>query len=88
MQYQIASAVNSLFSLYSLLIIIWCILSWFPRGNGGILDDIRGVLDTIVSPYMNIFRKFIPPFGGIDFSPILAIVVLEVIQRLIVGILV
>ena len=87
MQYQIARIVNALFNFYSLLIIIWCIISWLPRGNGGVLDDISGVLETIVGPYMNIFRRFIPPLGGIDFSPILAIVVLEVVQRLIVGIL-
>ena len=87
MQLQIAGAINALFNFYSLLIIIWCILSWFPRGNGGMLDDVRGVLETVVGPYMNIFRKFIPPLGGIDFSPILAIVVLEVVQRLILGIL-
>ena len=87
MQYQIASIVNALFNFYSLLIIIWCIMSWLPRGNGGVLDDVSGVLETIVGSYVNIFRRIIPPLGGIDFSPILAIVVLEVVQRLIVGIL-
>ena len=33
---------------------------------------------TICDPYLNLFRGIIPPVGGIDFSPILAFVVLNV----------
>ncbi|HBE51451.1 MAG TPA: hypothetical protein DDW76_22400, partial [Cyanobacteria bacterium UBA11369] len=33
-------------------------------------------------PYLNIFRSFIPPLGGMDFSPILAIVLLNVVSSL------
>jgi YggT family protein len=34
-------------------------------------------LSPITDPYLNIFRSFIPPLGGIDFSPILAILALQ-----------
>ena len=40
-------------------------------------------IDRIVSPYMNLFRRFIPPLGGMDFSPIVGLFVLSFGERLI-----
>ena len=85
--FSIAMFVWRLFDFYALLIFVWCILSWIPIRRDGILSDIAGAIDTLVSPYVNLFRRFIPPFGGLDFSPILAIVVLQLIERLLLGIL-
>lgn len=83
--------IYSLFRFYNILIIVYCLMSWFPIRQGGLLDDVRAVLASLVEPYLNLFRRFIPPFGGIDWSPIIAILALSVIQnllvRLIVGIL-
>lgn len=85
--FNIAMFVWRLFDFYALLIFVWCILSWIPMRRDGILSDIAGAIDTLVSPYVNLFRRFIPPFGGLDFSPILAIIVLQLIERLLLGIL-
>ncbi len=79
--------VMRLFDFYALLIFAWCILSWFPLPREGILADIVGAIDSLVSPYINLFRRFIPPLGGLDFSPIVAIVVLQLIERILIGIL-
>ena len=76
-----------LFDFYKILIFVWCILSWIPMRRDGVLADIAQAINTLVAPYINLFRRFIPPFGGLDFTPILAIIVLELIQRLIIGIL-
>lgn len=80
--YAIASLVARLFEIYSVLIVVWCLMSWIPRRPGGLVEDIRGAIGILVEPYLNLFRRFIPPFGGIDFSPIVAILVLNVIERL------
>ncbi len=56
--------------------------------EGGLLQDIAAVLDTIVGPYLNLFRRYIPPMGGMDFSPVVAVIALSVIERLVIGILV
>jgi len=85
---QIANLVHSLFYFYDVLIIIWCLLSWFPRKPGGLVDDISQAIGALVCPYLNLFRRFIPAIGGIDFSPIIAIVVLEAAERLLVNILI
>jgi len=76
-----------LFDFYQILIVVWCLLSWFPRTSGGLLDDISNAIGTIVCPYLDIFRRLIPPFGGVDFSPILAVVVLQLIERLLLFVL-
>ncbi len=86
--FSIAVFVSRLFYFYQILILVWCILSWIPLPQNGVLQGIIGAIDTLVSPYINLFRRFIPPFGGLDFSPIVAIIVLGFIQRLIMGIIV
>lgn len=86
MNYTIANVIAQLFRIYNILIIIWCVLSWIPRDSGA-LDDFRGAIGMLVEPWLNIFRRFIPPLGGIDFSPIVAIFALEAIERLLLAIL-
>ena len=77
-----------LLDFYSILIVVWCIMSWIPIRSDGIVADVARALDTLVSPYMNLFRRIIPPLGGIDFSPILAIIVIQLIQRFFIRILI
>lgn len=71
---------------YELLIVVWCIMSWIP-GMNETIERIRYALGSIVEPYLSLFRRYIPPFNGIDFSPIVAIIVLRLVQRLILTIL-
>lgn len=86
MNYTIANVVAQLFRIYNILIIIWCVLSWVPRGPG-VLNDLRSAIGTLVGPWLGVFRRIIPSLGGIDFSPIVAIFALEVIERLLLAIL-
>lgn len=83
MQTQVAVFVNALFRFYEILVVIWCILSWIPRRRGGLFDDIAGAIDRIVHPYIGLFQRIIPPLGGIDFSPIVAVFVLDIIERVV-----
>ena len=84
----IAVFISYVFRFYIGLVTVWCILSWLPIPQQGIIADVAGAIDRLVRPYVDLFRRFIPPFGGLDFSPIVAIVVLGVIERLILSILV
>ncbi|MCH3943343.1 MAG: YggT family protein [Atopobiaceae bacterium] len=76
-----------LIEFYQLLIVVWCILTWVPMGQLDIVDDIKEALGRVVRPYLDLFSRIIPTFGGIDFSPILAIIVLSLLERLIVAII-
>lgn len=76
-----------LIDFYELLILAECILSWFPVG--GIVGDVYQALQRIVDPFVDIFRRLIPSVGGsgmrLDFSPMIAIIALDLLKRLIIG---
>lgn len=76
----------SLCNVYSMVIFVYVLMSWFPM-NSRILSEIYAFLGKICDPYLNLFRKFIPPIGGmVDVSPIVALLVLQFGVRLIVSI--
>jgi len=68
-------------NIYMVLLIIRFLLSWFP--NISWYDPPFSILSQLTDPYINFFRSFIPPIGGIDFiSPTIAILVLQFAARL------
>jgi YggT family protein len=79
--YPFNMLLNALVQFYMIVIVAWAVLSWFNKGQG-VVNDIYGVLDKIVSPYVNLFRRLIPSAGGMDFSPFIAIIVLQIVARL------
>jgi YggT family protein len=82
---EIADYVDALFLVYLVLIFIRVLLSWVPRlpYNRYLRSAVRFVEET-TNPYLNLFRRVIPPIGGrLDISPILAILVLYVVQGLV-----
>jgi YggT family protein len=60
--------------LYSWALIIYILLSWFPNARESSFGQI---LSRICEPYLEPFRRFVPPFGMIDISPIVAIFTLK-----------
>lgn len=85
--YQIGQVIRALLNFYEMLIVVWCILSWFPVREGSLVGDVAVVVNRLVAPYMNLFRRFVPPLGGIDFSPIIAIFALSIIENVVLGLL-
>ena len=77
-----ATILVSLADTYSLLIFVYVMMSWFPFGEG-ILSDVYNALARICDPFLNLFKRFIPPIGGmVDITPILALFVLTLGVRL------
>lgn len=67
--------------IYTLIIFVYVLLSWIPTKRG-IIADIDSVLAKFCDPYLNLFKKVIPPLGGmVDISPILAILALQLVIR-------
>jgi len=87
---SLADYVLALIRVYTLLIIAYILSSLF-FGFGGRVPYSRwssallGFLRDVCEPYLSIFRRFIPPIGPIDLSPIVAIVVLNILGGIIVG---
>ena len=77
----------SLADVYTMILFVYVLMSWIPQ-KSGIIADIDTVLGRVCDPFLNLFRKFIPPIGGmVDISPIFALLVLQFAVRLIVVIL-
>ncbi|MDJ0795654.1 MAG: YggT family protein [Calothrix sp. MO_167.B12] len=64
--------------IYSSLLFIRVLLSWFPNINW--YNQPFAALSQITDPYLNLFRSIIPPLGGMDFSPILAFIALQILR--------
>lgn len=80
---MILTIINGLFQLYSLAIVVYCLMSWFP---GALQTKFGILLDRVVSPFLKLF-DFIPPIFNIDFSPIIALIVLQFVNMGLDGIL-
>lgn len=72
------------FQLYTLMLFARILTSWLPQ-----LQEYRIVqfIGYYTDPYLNLFRRFIPPLGMIDFSPIIAFLCLGFIQNILIVIL-
>jgi len=89
---NVADYVSALFVVYVILIFARIVLSFIPRMP--YRPWLRSVLDFITEttdPYLNFFRRFLPPIGGggfaLDLSPIIGLIVLFVAQALVVGLI-
>lgn len=82
--------VNAAFEVYFWLIIAHVIFSWIPVRQVWLMD-LRDFVDRLVEPYLGIFRRMIPIIqlggGGLDISPIVAIMLLRFAQPIVVNIL-
>ena len=80
--YSIIAVIAKTISIYSYILIIRVLLTWFPNldWSNPILINISAITD----PYLNMFRGIIPPLGGLDLSPILAFIVLDLAGNLII----
>jgi YggT family protein len=82
---SIASTIQLLGSIYFYMIIAYVLMSWLPNARESYIGELLG---KIVEPYLSIFRKFIPPIGGmIDLSPLVAIFALQFVIRGIIAVL-
>ena len=91
-RYDVADYVGALFLVYIILILLNVLISWVPRMPYN--RPLRATLDFIketTDPFLNLFRRVLPPLGGggfaLDLSPMLAIVVLYVLRALVVGLI-
>ena len=74
-----SSIIIGFIQLLQAVILLWCLLSWFP--NIRWYEQPWRTLDNIVKPIMAPFRKLIPPLGGIDLSPMVAMLVIQFVAQ-------
>src|ERR1700753_2648664 len=91
-RHQIAQFIAALINVYTLIVFAWIIVSWvlsfgvrmpYSRPLNAVLDFLRDV----TNPYLRIFRRLGLQFGPIDFSAIVAILVLQIGGSIIVNLI-
>jgi YggT family protein len=89
---DVADYVNTLALVYLVLIFIRVILSWLPRipYNRWLAGFLKFVTD-VTDPYLNLFRRILPPVrvgpGALDLSPVVGIFVLLIVSNIVVNLI-
>ncbi|MBA3807801.1 MAG: YggT family protein [Solirubrobacterales bacterium] len=86
---QIADFLSTLIYVYTLLIILHIVVQLLLSAGlrppySRTTDAILGFLRDVCEPFLRLFRRILPQFGGFDFSPILAILTLSIINSIVV----
>ena len=82
---NLAYIINILFTSYTVLLFIRIVSSWFPAWQA---HNFVRFVSFYTDPYLNFFRRFIPPIGGVlDLSPILGFFVLRILEVIILSFL-
>jgi YggT family protein len=84
---SIQSFVSVFIGVYILLIFGYIITSWIRLPYSPTLNRVQRFLYDVCEPYLRLFRRFLPPLGPIDLSPIVAVFVLIILNRIIVAVL-
>lgn len=85
----IIDIVNALFWIFYLLLITSIILSWIrPSPYHPVWGPIIRIVGAVVDPILNPIRRMMPPMGGLDFSPMVVLLLARVLQRVIINLLI
>ena len=78
---QLASFVYVFIWVYILLLFAYILTSWIRLPYRVWLNRVQRFLYDVCDPYLRIFRRFVPPFGPLDLSPMIAVISLIVLQQ-------
>jgi YggT family protein len=73
--------------VYSLLILAYILTSWIRLPYSPWLNSVQRFLYEVCDPYLRIFRRFIPPLGPVDLSPMIGLIAIFVAMRLVDAVL-
>lgn len=79
---MISELLAAFIQVYSLTVFAYVIMSWF-RPSGAMWQVYHG-LGLVSEPYIGLFRRIVPNAGGLDFSPMVALIVLQFVGSLVV----
>jgi uncharacterized protein YggT (Ycf19 family) len=71
-------------SVYTLAIFIYILMSWVRLPYSPTLNRIQRFFYDVCEPYLRLFRRILPSFGGLDLSPLIAIFALWFVEQVVV----
>lgn len=80
--FSIIDVINALFNLMMILIVVRALMSWFrPDPYHPVVRFIYRITSKILDP----IQKIVPAIAGLDLSPIIAIFLIQIVQRIVIG---
>jgi YggT family protein len=91
-RFDLADYVSALFVVYIILIFANIVVSYVPRmPYSPVLRSVLDFISETTNPFLNVFRRILPPIGGagfaLDLSPMIGIFVLIVARAIVVGLI-
>ncbi len=83
----IASFVHVVLYVYIALIFAYILTTWLQLPHSSMLARVQRFLFDVCDPYLRLFRRVVPPIGPLDLSPMVAMLVLIVIDRVVARVL-
>ena len=80
---QIQTFARVFIDVYILVIFAYILTSWIRLPYSPWLNRIQRFLFDVSEPYLRLFRRIIPPFGPLDISPVVAVLVLVIVQQVV-----
>jgi YggT family protein len=89
---DIAGYVQTLVFVYTILIVAYILSSMFFQVGGRLpysrgLNAVMGFLRDVCEPLLRIFRRFLPPLGPLDLSPMVAIIALNIVGAIVANLI-
>ena len=75
----------TLLNIYTIILFISIILSWVRPDPYGPLRDVVRLIYMLTEPVLAPVRQWLPPMGGLDFSPIVVFLLIRVIQTALIS---
>ena len=80
---SIQNFVHVFILVYVLILFAYILLSWVRLPYSPWLNRIQRFLYDVCDPYLRLFRRFLPPLGPLDLSPMVAVIVLILVKNVI-----
>jgi YggT family protein len=84
---KVETFVDVFITVYTFVIFAYIITSWLRLPYSPTLNRIQRFLYDVSEPYLRLFRRFLPSFGPLDLSPMIAIIVLWLVDRVLIAVL-
>ena len=84
---SVETFINVFLGLYGLVILVYILTSWLRLPYSPALNRIQRFLYDVCEPYLRLFRRILPSFGGLDLSPTVAVIVLWVALQIVAKLL-
>ena len=85
LEFMLVYLIHLIFLIFTMMLFVRIVGSWFPAVAG---HPFMHLVSRFTDPYLNLFRKLIPPIGGtFDLSPLLGFFTLQIAEQFLLGIL-